>query len=80
MFYLGFRSSRQPGKQTNKLSGQIKQVFSLRVPALIYFILQVDDAFIKYAVQLSNAEAELNYSTVVLPHQKHNSQIEHVCI
>ena len=34
MFYPGFRSSRQPGKQTNKLSGQIKQVFSLRVPAL----------------------------------------------
>ena len=34
MFYPGFRSSRHPGKQTHKLSGQIKQVFSLRVPAL----------------------------------------------
>ena len=30
-----FHSSWQPGKQTNKLSGQIKQVFSLRVPALV---------------------------------------------
>ena len=33
VFYC-FHSSRQPGKQTNILSGQIKQVFSLRVPAL----------------------------------------------
>ena len=35
MFYPGFRSSWQPGKQTNKLAGQIKQVFSLRVLALV---------------------------------------------
>ena len=34
MFFPGFRSSRLPGKLTNKLSGQIKQVFPLWVPAL----------------------------------------------
>ena len=32
---------RQPGKQTNKLSSQIKQVFSLRVPALHQDIFKV---------------------------------------
>ena len=30
----GFRSSRQPGTQINKLSGQIKQAYSLQVPSL----------------------------------------------